>query len=265
VERQRMIKVLVGAAVGVALVLGSVSIQANELAEGENLNADITLKTTNTALLNTEVSAKSMSQLIMDIENLPDKTVYLFIQSPGGSVDAGLGFIQYLSSTDKHVVCVADYAASMAFAILQACHTRVGMSNSVLMQHNVSFGLRHGPLPNQLSLIELIRAEELVLDSGQSRRIGISLSDFRKKVRDDYWIYGNSNLEQGIVDSMQTVACSSELRAVEIDKKVQSFLGTVDVTFSGCPLISYPVKISNGKFRLSRQYTTKAIKLINRR
>ena len=55
-----------------------------------------------------------------------DNPIYLYINSHGGEVVAGNNLINYLLYNNKNIICIANYAASMAFAILQACNKRYG-------------------------------------------------------------------------------------------------------------------------------------------
>jgi ATP-dependent protease ClpP protease subunit len=81
----------------------------------------LTLSAHNTAVLDTEVSGQSITNLIRTIEGLADPEVILFLNSPGGSVIAGNNLIAYMEGSGKRFTCVAYFAASMAFAIFQAC------------------------------------------------------------------------------------------------------------------------------------------------
>jgi ATP-dependent protease ClpP protease subunit len=77
-------------------------------------------------------------------------TMYIYLSSPGGSVLEGNKIIDQIKTMELagvNVVCVADFAASMAFVILQACQKRTALPSSVLMQHQMSLGLE-GPIEN---------------------------------------------------------------------------------------------------------------------
>ena len=234
--------------------------------EPNGKNSTITLKTTNTAVLNEQVNAKTIGQLIQDIEALPDNDVYVYLNSPGGSVTAGASFISYMGAADKNITCIADFAASMAFGILQSCTTRVGLSHSILMQHNASFGLNAAPAPHQMSLIGLINKQVGELEVNQSSRIGMPLEEFRKKVRDDFWVYGYEAKELNVVDKIGLVSCSKKLLNTRTTKTVKSFFGSMSLQFSGCPLLSYPTAIGKSKRKFTPFNTLDAgqIKLINR-
>jgi len=62
-------------------------------------------------------------------------TLYVYLSSSGGSVLEGnklVDQIKMLESNGINVICIADFVASMAFVILQACPKRIASSSSVL-------------------------------------------------------------------------------------------------------------------------------------
>ena len=65
-------------------------------------------------------------------------TMYIYLSSPGGSVLEGnklIDQIRTLQLSSVQVVCIADFAASMAFVIFQSCPNRYITTSSILMQH----------------------------------------------------------------------------------------------------------------------------------
>ena len=89
------------------------------------------LQNFNTVIIRTEITEESVDRTIKEIASVPGKEVVLYIYSPGGSVREGGRLIDFIRAVDKKVICVADIAASMAFAILQSCHERYAMRASI--------------------------------------------------------------------------------------------------------------------------------------
>lgn len=178
-------------------------------------------------------------------------------------MDAGAVFNTYLSGTDKNITCIADFAASMAFAILQECPRRVAMKHSILMQHEASYGLSSAPLPNQRSLVNLIERQISVMTAQQAHRMGMDLDKFKSKVRDDYWVYGFEALADGAVDSIEIVSCSKQLINTHVKVTRQSFFGPIEAVLSGCPLVSFPLEVSRGVWEPFKNLSGEEIKLIN--
>lgn len=68
------------------------------------------------------------------------ESVNIFINSPGGSVDAAQKLVFFMSHLPIKTVCTVDMeAASAAFFILQQCSVRQMTKRAVLMIHNPYF------------------------------------------------------------------------------------------------------------------------------
>jgi ATP-dependent protease ClpP protease subunit len=228
----------------------------------------VKMGTLNMVPLTGEINQKSITETIHRIEGLKNTNIILFIDSPGGSVIAGDQFISYLQSTKKNITCVASFAASMAFGIFQACPTRIVMQHSIIMQHEASFGLDQAPVPHQVSLVNVILKQVGKLTKMQAKRLKMTQREFRGWVRNDFWLYSDNILEYSAADYMADVYCSKTLLKVKRNESVNTMFGKLDLTFSGCPLLSYPLEIKQnkkkGKFKPSRMYTTHEIKQLNR-
>ena len=104
----------------------------------------IELTTNNSVILRGPVNSISVSKWIYNINKIKTDDIYIYIKSPGGSVTSGNLFIEQiksLSESGKNIHCIAEFAASMAFIILQSCPNRYGLFSSILMQHQISFGI----------------------------------------------------------------------------------------------------------------------------
>lgn len=206
--------------------------------------ADIHLTEENTVSLRGRVDTTSVTNVSYEILTKEASDLYLFIDSPGGSVFAGLQLVYLLKNLPegKNVTCISNFAASMAFAITQACPKRLILPQSVLMQHVASYSLR-GQEPNNLSFARFIRKVSNYMDRFQAKRMGMNLKTFKKKVRDDWWLVGQESLKHDAADGWAgTVTCSSEMVKASDDVEVQSSFWVVKMSFSKCPLIRGTIK-----------------------
>jgi ATP-dependent protease ClpP protease subunit len=96
--------------------------------------------------------------------------ITLVLSSPGGSVVAGMSFINMMASAKAmgiSINCyVLDMAASMAFQILTQCNERHALATSYLLWHGVRTGY-DGPITTAVaaSLAEdLAMMDEIVMD-----------------------------------------------------------------------------------------------------
>lgn len=89
-----------------------------------------------------EVTQESVAPLIEALAKPGD--VELWIDSPGGSVGAGLELMSAMDSHKGKITCVVGryaMAASMAALIFEGCDERVLFRTSTLMFHGISVGL----------------------------------------------------------------------------------------------------------------------------
>ena len=193
-----------------------------------------------TVQLRGAIDASSVSEAMVSIANSPKETVILYIESPGGSILAGDKFITFLHTTPKKVICVADFAASMAFSILQQCHKRYVTDGGILMQHVASWGVS-GQDPNNRSMIKLIESIVLRAEKQTSKRLRLTLSKYRQLIRDDIWMLGNEAFKYRAIDGVVTAVCTDDMYKGSINKKTRSFFTTIEVAYSACPLVPAPV------------------------
>lgn len=154
-----------------------------------------------------------MAQLLHLESDDPDKDIYLYINSPGGSITALFAIydtMQYVKP-DVNTVCMG-MAASAAAVILAggAPGKRFALPHARVMLHQP-----HGGAQGQASDIE-IQARLIVQMREQLNQILADHSgqDYEKVVIDterDYWMMADQAKEYGIVDEVLT---RRELEAV---------------------------------------------------
>jgi ATP-dependent Clp protease protease subunit len=234
------------------VIIGLSLVSSSLFAGGEQ----ITLSERNVIVLRGEVNDQSVAKVSLDILKHESNEIYLYISSPGGSVFAGMQLINVLKGSGKKVHCIASVAASMAFIILQACDTRYVMESSILMQHVASYSVR-GNAPNNVSMVKFLEGMLLDIDRMQAKRLGMEVNEFRKKTRDDWWLFGNNAVREKAADKVAKVMCDKSLSTQTYVEKVRSFIFLYDVTWSKCPLIEDPVEIKVSEFSPRRTIETK--------
>lgn len=197
----------------------------------------ITLTKDNTVSFVGEVTGESVSELILNIETMKSKDVYIYIQSPGGSVLDGQVFLDYLKTTDKNISCIGKVAISMAHHFFEACPTRLITHNSILMQHNMQAGVG-GKVETMKRFLGLLRSVEKELDQQEADRLHMTFEHFEQVIKDEWWVYGTDALHLQLADREVVVKCASELYNTHRIKAVQTFFGPLNVEFNGCPLIN---------------------------
>lgn len=152
-----------------------------------------------------EVANSLIAQfLFLEVDN-PEKDIHLYINSPGGSVSAGLAIYDMM----QFVKCdVATYclgmAASMGSLLLSAGTQgkRYAMPNSRIMIHQPHLG--GGGIGGQVTDIE-IHAKELVKTKEKLTKIYVEHTkrDYEylaKTMERDYYLSATESKEFGLVD-----------------------------------------------------------------
>ncbi len=206
--------------------------------------SQITLTENNHVVFKGVVNAQSVAKASRDLLKLsfktkPGDTIYLVLDSPGGSVYHGLNFVQLFATIPRNVSCIAKKAHSMAHHFLQACPgKRYGVANMMSMAHRAAGGFRgtfnKGDVEKQLELwTSIVQSMEKV----NAKRMGLSLEKYQSYAKDEYWCHGYDCVKKNFVDSIETVGCSEKLVNKETSRKVNTFFGSYKIYESKCPFI----------------------------
>ncbi len=204
----------------------------------------VELTTTNFVALTEEVNGTTVSDTILALEKNKSPIVYLYINSPGGSVQDGILLVNYLLDTKKKIVCIASFAASMAHAILEACPVRLATPTNILLQHRAA-SQAQGSVPELKAVLSILEGLENYLNELEAKRIGLPIKVFKEKVNPIWVTFGQDSVAQNIIDGLTNVTCSPELYAKSTNKTVHSLFGTVDLVINGCPLLEPQVNRSS--------------------
>ena len=97
----------------------------------------IELNTTNVITIRGVINDKVASDFIYELNKHNKRDKYVYIDSPGGSVDAGIKIVEEIQKNKLN--CIAQKAYSMGFIILQSCDKRYITNYASVMQHQISF------------------------------------------------------------------------------------------------------------------------------
>jgi len=215
----------------------------------ENSSTDynklVELNSRNLVTIRGPIQSDTVTDFIHKTSNIDSDEIFIYISSPGGSVMEGLKIVDVIKSLEKSglkINCISDFSASMAFIILQSCPNRMATYSSILMQHQMSLGLK-GNIENINTYLEFIRDIDDNLDKLQSEKIGISKEEFKNKIVNDWWINGPSAKEKSVVDELVLVSCHKELDNKYEALLVNFGLDQVQLIYSKCPLSRYPIEV----------------------
>jgi ATP-dependent Clp protease, protease subunit len=141
--------------------------------------------------------------LFLESEN-PDKEIFLYINSPGGSVSAGLSVYDTMQfiKPDVSTLCMG-MAASMG-AFLLAAGTkgkRLALPNSRIMIHQPSGGAQGQASDIEIQAREILRLRE-TLNTILADRTGQSLDKIKSDSERDYFMSAPEAKDYGLIDQV---------------------------------------------------------------
>lgn len=203
----------------------------------------VVLDSKNVVLVRGVINEESVSKWTRQVVLSQGPEILVYIDSPGGEVMSGMQLINTLQDSGKTITCVAQFAASMAFILFQSCHNRIVRDTTILMQHQASWGLQGGPTSHNLSFLNFLMRTLDVVDEAQSKRLGLSVKNFRNLVHDDWWMYGQDSIKSNAADKTAPIICTPESTNKTYTEEIMVFIFRIQLTWSRCPLIGYPLEI----------------------
>jgi len=154
--------------------------------------------------INDQVANSIVAQLIYLEGKNPDKDIFMYINSPGGSVSAGLAIYDTMNyiKCDVATTCIG-MAASMAAVILSsgAKGKRIALPNSEVMIHQPLGGAQ-----GQATDIEIhakhIQKTRALLNQILSNNTGKDIKTIQKDTERDNYMDAETALKYGLVDKI---------------------------------------------------------------
>ena len=228
----------------------------------DNSPETVTLSKSNTLVLNSEVDGESTSAIIANAKELDGalsskeftskkKHLYLFLNTPGGSIQSGLELIEALQGIGRPVDTITLFAASMGWQIAQNLGDRLILKNGVLMSHHAagemqgSFGGVHPSQMDNRYQLWIDRVRELDEQTVARTKGKQTYESYTKQYDKEMWLTGTKSVEQGYADRIVLIKCDSTLNGVTT--KHASLMG-FDVAYDldNCPINTSPMNIRIG-------------------
>lgn len=236
------------------LFVGSLA-NAKDAAQSKNASAksgvEVTLTKDNTITLNDAFYGDTVAKLTKRAKELDSRTesadpIYLVLNSPGGSIDAGLELIENLNSLRRPVKTISIFSASMGFQTVQGVKgERLVVSDGTLMSHKARGGF-YGEFPGQLDsryayyLKRITRMDEKAVSRTNGK---LTLQSYRNLIENEYWCDGQECVDQGFADRVTNAQCDKSLEGTRKEVWYRDiFMGMVIeiiATMDNCPLNTY--------------------------
>jgi ATP-dependent Clp protease protease subunit len=149
-----------------------------------------------------DVANLVIAQLLFLEAEDPDKDIHLYINSPGGSVTAGLAVydtMQYVRP-DISTICLGQ-AASMAAWLLAAGTSgkRMGLPNSRIMIHQPMGGVQGQATDIDIHAREILRTRAR-MNELLAHHTGRTVEEIARDTERDYHMSGEEALKYGLID-----------------------------------------------------------------
>jgi len=157
-----------------------------------------------TGPINDNVASLATAQMLFLESENPKKEIYLYINSPGGLVTAGLGVydtIQYIKPPVS-TLCIGQ-AASMGSFLLAAGEKgkRFSLPNSRIMVHQPSAGFQGQATDIEIHANEVLALKKR-LNEIYSKHTGQSIEDIKKALERDNFMTPENAKEFGLIDEV---------------------------------------------------------------
>lgn len=154
--------------------------------------------------INDAVANVVIAQMLFLEHEDPKKDIKLYINSPGGSVTAGMAIydtMQYIKP-DVSTICVG-MAASMGAVILTAGAKgkRLALPNSQILIHQVMGGAEGQASEIEITARQILKMKEK-LNQVLSKHTGQSVSKIEKDSDRDYYMTSAEAKEYGLIDEV---------------------------------------------------------------
>ncbi len=158
-------------------------------------------------LLNNEINDTTSNIWIAELlylSSVSDDDIYIYINSPGGSITAGLALYDTMMYIKPKVITICvGLAASMAAFILSSGHKRYALENSEIMIHEPStnYSGNASDIFNHTKWLERIKNKvDYILASNTKHKINEIVA---ATIRDNF-MDSKTALEFGIIDEILT-------------------------------------------------------------
>jgi len=145
-----------------------------------------------------------IAQLLFLESEDANKEIKLYINSPGGSVYAGLAMFDTMNliKPDVSTICVG-MAASMGAVLLSAGAKgkRFALPNAKIMIHQGSAGFSGSPSDIEITAREVLKSRQ-TLDEILAERTGKPIAEVHQDTDRDYWMSAGEATAYGLIDSV---------------------------------------------------------------
>ncbi len=156
--------------------------------------------------VNDTTASLVVAQLLFLEAQDPDKDIQFYINSPGGSVSAGLAIydtMQYIKP-DVSTICIGLAASMGAFLLSSGAKgKRIALPNSEIMIHQPSGGSRGQATDIQIQAEQILKIKQR-LNAILAANTGKPLEEIERDCERDHFMTADEALSYGLIDQVIT-------------------------------------------------------------
>lgn len=156
--------------------------------------------------INKELAEKIVRQLLVLEADDSEKTIYMYIDSPGGDVDAGFAIFDTIRFISCPVVLIGMGLIASAAALIHLAvpaERRLGLPNSRYLIHQPLSGMKGVATDIEIHAKELEKTRNK-LNEIISEQTGKSVEQVAKDTERDYWLDANQAVNYGLISRIIT-------------------------------------------------------------
>lgn len=164
-------------------------------------------------------SMKKAQREVLELASQGDEPIWVRINSPGGSVDAGLILIDTMKAIKAPIHCIVESSAySMGAIILTFCDKRYGLPHATFMLHEASYGTA-GEDPHNRSKIEFLTRYLDRMHEEIARNLKMDVKKYRSRIRDTWWMLADEAKQIGLIEDVITHIVYQEIPIERTEEK----------------------------------------------
>lgn len=156
--------------------------------------------------ISADLSNSVVAQLLHLEQEDNEKDITIYINSPGGSVDAGMAMIDTMNfiKPDVSTICVGMAASMGAMILSQGTKgKRYVLPNSRIMIHQPMTGAQGQASDIAITAEQILKMKKILIDM-MAKATGQKKEKVEKDMDRDFWLDANDAKKYGIVDGIIT-------------------------------------------------------------
>jgi ATP-dependent Clp protease protease subunit len=159
-------------------------------------------------MLSEEVNDTTASLIVAQLLYLeaqdPDKEIQFYINSPGGSVSAGMAIFDTMNyiKCDVATICIGMAASMGAFLLAAGAKgKRMALPNAEIMIHQPSAGTKGKVTDMEIDIEHFLRIKERI-NRILAEKTGQPVETIKQDTERDHWITAQEAKEYGLIDQV---------------------------------------------------------------